>query len=137
MHEYALAEAVVESVRQHIEEQNAQQIGSVTLSFGELQNINEEVFREGLRQALQELPFEESQFHIVTEKASFHCNYCGSNWGLDSFPDLTEDDREAIHFLPESAHVYLECPHCTSKDFSIEKGRGVSIQTIELYKESE
>ena len=136
MHEYALADAVVASVKQEIQKENATTVASVVISLGELQNINKEVFLEGLRNALTDDDFDESVFHFEEEKAVFLCNYCHAEWTLDSFPDLTEDDKEAIHFLPESAHVYLSCPQCNSRDFSVQTGRGVHISSIELLKET-
>ena len=36
-----------------------------------------------------------------------------------------------IHFVPELAHAYLRCPDCSSADFEVLGGRGVSIDAIE------
>ena len=40
------------------------------------------------------------------------------------------NEREAIHFVPESAHAFLRCPACKSPDFEISKGRGVWVERI-------
>ena len=45
---------------------------------------------------------------------------------------MTEETREAIHFLPEAAHAFVRCPSCGSPDFAVSKGRGVSIKSIDI-----
>ena len=73
-----------------------------------------------------------SEIQTLLEKASFRCNHCQKGWLLEQHSELGEEEREAIHFLPEAAHVYMRCPFCGSPDFGLEKGRGVSIQSVEL-----
>ena len=51
---------------------------------------------------------------------------------LDDVRSRLEQEREAIHFLPESAHAYLRCPGCGGPDFVLAAGRGVSIEAVEL-----
>jgi hydrogenase nickel incorporation protein HypA/HybF len=104
----------------------------VQVLIGELQHIEMEVFSLGLQNLLAERPFGSEVFHFETEKATFRCKACGSEWSLDQHPDLGEDELEAIHFLPEAAHVYMRCPSCGSPDFGLEKGRGVTIKSIDL-----
>ena len=79
--------------------------------------------------------FDEFDSSIETEKALFRCNNCGAVWGLDDIPELGEDEREAIHFMPEASHVYMHCPSCSGIDFQVEKGRGVLIKSITFEKE--
>jgi hydrogenase nickel incorporation protein HypA/HybF len=136
MHEWALAESVVETVKKELSEKNAVKVEKVLLHFGELQDVDEDVFRNGLSQYLAEdsrVP--EEAFVIETEPAEFSCTVCGAEWSLDSVQNLTDDEREAIHFLPESAHVYISCPRCGSPDFRLTRGRGVSIASIEFLTE--
>ena len=130
MHEWALAESVVETVKHHLEERDSPKLRSVTLLFGELQNIDQEIFREGLENLLIGEGFDSAVFHVEQEKAVFRCNRCESQWGLQDRSDLEEDEREAIHFMPEAAHVYMRCPGCSSPDFRVEKGRGVLVKSI-------
>ncbi|HEB10350.1 MAG TPA: hydrogenase nickel incorporation protein HypA [Spirochaetales bacterium] len=135
MHEWALAEAVLESVKRHLNEQEqgkSLQVKSVNLLFGELQEIDEEIFRSGLNTMLADYPFNEDVIHIETDPALFGCNVCKREWTLKDQEDLSEDEREAIHFLPEAAHVFIRCPGCGSPDFRVIKGRGVSIGSIIL-----
>ena len=130
MHEWALAESVVETVKRHLEGRDSPKLRSVTLLFGELQSIDQEIFEEGIKNLLMGEAFGSEVFHVERERAVFRCNRCESQWGLEDRPDLQEDEREAIHFVPEAAHVYMRCPSCSSPDFRVEKGRGVLVKSI-------
>lgn len=136
MHEWALAEAVVETIIREIEGRKVRSVDSVTLSLGTLQNIDVTVFKQGLTNFLpQELPLEEEGFIFTEEEAEFACRVCASKWSYIREKGLEEDDRESIHFLPEAAHSFLSCPSCGSPDFEITQGRGVSITSIEITEE--
>jgi hydrogenase nickel incorporation protein HypA/HybF len=126
MHEWALAEAVLDSVREH---SAGRRVTRVVLRFGELQQIDREIFDFALRELGGELGG--ARFEIGIEPALFACGACGASWSLDERAGLDAHQKEAIHFLPEAARVYLRCPKCGSPDFSVEQGRGVTIETIE------
>jgi hydrogenase nickel incorporation protein HypA/HybF len=132
MHEWALAEAVVATVEKIRRENGGRPVLAVRLRFGELQNIELEAFREGLRAGLGSLPYGPEVFLFLKEPAAFRCRACGHEWPLAGVPEIGEEEREAIHFLPESAHVYLRCPGCGSPDFELSAGRGVSIESVDL-----
>jgi hydrogenase nickel incorporation protein HypA/HybF len=127
-----LAEAVISTVERLYEENGRKRVLSVQVLIGELQRIEMEVFSMGLQNLLSERPFSYDVFHFETEKASFRCNACGSEWLLEEHAGLGEEELEAIHFLPEAAHVYMRCPACGSPDFVLERGRGVTIKSIDL-----
>ncbi|MFP4562462.1 MAG: hydrogenase nickel incorporation protein HypA [Spirochaetia bacterium] len=136
MHEWALAEAVVETILKEIEGRKVRSVDSVALSLGTLQNVDKTVFREGLRNFLpSDIPLTKERFIFTEEAAEFLCRRCGAKWAYSREDALDEDDRESIHFLPEAAHSYLSCPSCGSPDFEITKGRGVSISSIEITEE--
>lgn len=138
MHEWALAESVSASIQKELDRHEGAQLQRINLVFGELQNVDSDIFRTGLEAMLEELPEAtrtlpiETIIHIETEAARFRCNPCGEEWGLDAHHGLTDDEREAIHFLPEAAHAFLECPHCGSRDYKVVQGRGVTLASIEL-----
>jgi hydrogenase nickel incorporation protein HypA/HybF len=51
---------------------------------------------------------------------------------LDELPEPGDAaEAEAVHFIPELAHAFLQCPSCGSPDFEMLAGRGVSIGSIE------
>ena len=118
MHEWALAEAVSSLVFEKVKRPL-----KVSIKLGELQNVDEDIFLLALNELLNgvEMSFER-------EKCLLLCNACGCGWDLSS---LSEEERELVHFLPEAIHSYTVCPSCGSMDFSVEKGRGVTVEKIE------
>jgi hydrogenase nickel incorporation protein HypA/HybF len=132
MHEWALAEAVIATVEKIRRENGGRALRSVRLRLGELQNVDLQAFRAGLEAGLSGLPYGPESFLFLSEPASFRCRACGHAWPLSDSPGIGEEEREAIHFLPESAHAYLRCPGCGSPDFQLAAGRGVWIEAVEL-----
>ena len=131
MHEWALAEAVLDSVRAEQTARPGQQAGKVVIQFGELQSIDPDVFTEGIRH-LQSVDDDLNlEFVFQTEPATLKCTVCGHGW-LFADCDIDEATREAIHFLPEVAHSFIVCPSCGSADFRVDQGRGVTIESIEF-----
>ena len=143
MHEWALAEAVLDTI---IQQASGRRIVRVELAFGDLQNVDETVFREGLRSMAAErtdaanLPAIDDLISIGAEAAAFRCRHCDRRWTLAESEaanaaggaGATEEIREAIHFMPEAALAYLSCPQCGAPDFEIIAGRGVTIRALEL-----
>jgi hydrogenase nickel incorporation protein HypA/HybF len=129
MHEWALAEATVETVRR---EAAGRRVLGVRLAFGELQQVDRDIFAAALADLASAAGIDAAGFEVAVEPARFSCRACVAAWALADVPGLSEDDREAIHLLPEAAHAYLRCPRCGSVDFDVVAGRGVSITAIEL-----
>jgi hydrogenase nickel incorporation protein HypA/HybF len=131
VHELALAQAVVMTL---VEEASKRSLNNINAEVvvGELQSIDMEIFEYNLNE-LKELVYQERKIkiniRIVREEAKFRCNRCGYTWRLSDLP-ITEDAKEAIHFIPEAAHSYIQCPRCGSRDFEIISGRGVYVRLI-------
>lgn len=133
MHEWALAEAVVETVRR---EAGGGRVRRVDLRLGELQQIDRESFDFALRELAAESSMGSAAFVVSSDPARFRCRRCDHAWGFEGAGALSREKLEAIHFLPESAHAYASCPTCGSVDFDITAGRGAWIAEIE-YEEPE
>ena len=131
MHEWALAEAVLESVRAEQTARSGQRAAKVVIRFGELQSIDPEVFTEGIQQLQSAEADLDLEFVFETEPATLQCTVCGHGWSFADC-DIDEATREAIHFLPEVAHSFIVCPSCGSADFRVDKGRGVTIESIQF-----
>ncbi|MCI4435879.1 MAG: hydrogenase nickel incorporation protein HypA [Ignisphaera sp.] len=131
MHELALAQAVVMTL---VEEASKRALNNINAEVvvGELQSIDMEIFESNLNE-LKELVYQERKIkiniRIVREEARFKCNRCGYIWRLSDL-SVAEDAKEAIHFIPEAAHSYIQCPRCGSRDFEIISGRGVYVRLI-------
>ncbi len=128
MHEWALAEGVVSTTARIAEEQGLEEVTEVTVSIGELQQIEHDVFRFALEQ-LRPPIMKDAEFVFESIGAKLRCRVCGEEWGF-SPDDMDEEVSEAIHFLPEVAHAYLSCPSCGSPDFEVLEGRGVILSSI-------
>jgi hydrogenase nickel incorporation protein HypA/HybF len=130
MHEWALAEAVLEAAASAAGP--GSRLRSVTVRIGELQSIDREIFSFALAESARDGALAGASFIMETEPASFRCRGCGRGWLLAEAGADGEQTREAIHFLPESAHAFLRCPSCGGPDFTVETGRGVTIASVEL-----
>ena len=128
MHEWALAEGVVSTAARIAEEQGLEEITEGTVSIGELQQIEHDIFRFALEQ-LRSPIMKNAEFVFESIRVRLKCRVCGEEWGFS--PDEMEKEvSEAIHFLPEVAHAYLSCPSCNSPDFEVLEGRGVFLASI-------
>ncbi len=132
MHEWALADAVIEATAAALEGRDPACLRAVNVLIGELQAIDREIFDFALTTLREEKPFRNARYKLETEPAAFLCAACGREWSLKETASLTVETREAIHFLPEAAHAFVRCPSCGSPDFRVQKGRGVSISSLEL-----
>jgi hydrogenase nickel incorporation protein HypA/HybF len=99
----------------------------VTVLVGELQSIDRDIFSFALESLGREASLPAGTFRLQTEAALFRCRACAVTWDLAGQAELGAEEREAIHFLPESAHAFVRCPACGSVDFAVEKGRGVRL----------
>lgn len=128
MHEWALAEGVITTTNKIANEKNIEQITQITIRIGELQQIEPDILRFALEQ-LKTPSMKDAEIAFETIPAKLRCRVCGEEWKFS--PDaLSEDVSEAIHFVPEMAHVYLKCPSCGSPDFEVTEGRGVWLASI-------
>jgi hydrogenase nickel incorporation protein HypA/HybF len=132
MHEWALADSVIEATSSALAGRDPSCLRGVTVTVGELQAIDREVFAFAIQTLLEERPFRSAVYHLETEPARFRCSACQTEWSLAETPGLGEDTREAIHFLPEAAHAFIRCPTCQSPDYRVQAGRGVSIASLTL-----
>ena len=133
MHEWALAEGVISTARKFAEENGLTKVTEVVVVIGELQQVEHDVLEFAFEQLKTKL-FEEAKFILKAEPAKFKCRNCGNEWTFKA-QGLTEDVSEAIHFVPEMAHVYIKCIECGSPDFEVSKGRGVWLATIKGEKD--
>ncbi|UCF44928.1 MAG: hydrogenase nickel incorporation protein HypA [Candidatus Bathyarchaeota archaeon] len=128
MHEWALAEAVIAAATRIAEKEKLKEVKEVTIDIGELQQVERDIFQFALSQ-LKPVSFKNAKFQITTAKTELRCRVCEHTW-LFRKQKLDENTAEAIHFVPEVAHVYIKCPKCASPDFEVTKGRGVWLESI-------
>ena len=133
MHEWALAEGVISTAEKFALESNLTNVTEVVVMIGELQQVEHEVLDFAFEQLKTPL-FKEAKFILKSQPAKFKCRNCGNEWTFEA-QGMTEDVSEAIHFVPEMAHVYIKCTKCGSPDFEVSEGRGVWLATIKGEKD--
>ncbi|MCC6025123.1 MAG: hydrogenase nickel incorporation protein HypA [Desulfurococcaceae archaeon] len=126
VHEWALAESIV----LYIKHQGYSSIKRLRVTIGVLQSIDKEILEYALKELASEHGIRVEQVELVEEYPLLKCNVCGFEWSI-SLSDMSEDVREAIHFVPEAIYAYYKCPRCGSVDYTLLKGRGVSEISVE------
>ncbi|MEM4474832.1 MAG: hydrogenase nickel incorporation protein HypA [Fervidicoccaceae archaeon] len=130
MHEWSLAEAVVEAVASFAREHGSKRVKLVRVSLGELQAVDVGIFEEVLSLLGESVEPRIESFQLEREKAVLLCRGCYETLLLEEL-GLSDEEREAVHFVPELLHAYAKCPRCGSSDLDVIRGRGVSIKSIE------
>jgi len=128
MHEWALAEGVIQTAERIAGEQGVAEIIEITVQIGELQQVEHPVLRFALEQ-LRTPEMKNTIFTFESIPGKLKCRICDEEWIYDP-ANIGEDESEAIHFVPEVAHVYISCPKCDSPDFQVVEGRGVILASI-------
>lgn len=132
MHEWALAEAIISSVRGFAGTKKLKRVSEINLLFGEMQNVDEDIFWSAVSEIVEgDEMFRDLRVRIGREKTLLRCNSCGKEWEFSAKEGgMGEDELEAVHFVPEVSQVYMKCPGCGSRDFEILKGRGIRIKSV-------
>jgi hydrogenase nickel incorporation protein HypA/HybF len=128
MHEWALAEAIINSATEIAEKEGIEKVTLLQVRVGELQQVEKGILRFALSH-LRTPKLKNTRFEIKTEKAKLRCRACGHAW-LFNKNKLDQNASEAVHFVPEIAHTYVKCPKCGSPDFEILAGRGILLQSV-------
>ena len=131
MHEWALADSVITAAVDYSKKEKLTKVSQVNIMFGELQNVNKEVFMFAIEELLksEKKVISSAKFKILDEVAKCKCKVCSTDFTIKQVKK-SDDEAEYIHFIPEMAHTYLKCPKCKSPDFDIIAGRGISIKNI-------
>ena len=134
VHEWALAQAIVDSVEEYSSSEGVGKVKRVIVKIGELQAIDKEILMFALNE-LSKQPYvrrvDIGGFELKDEEAVLKCRVCGNEWKFRDVK-LDEDVVESAHFVPEVIHAFIKCPYCNSRDFEVVRGRGVYIESIEV-----
>ena len=133
MHEWALAESILAAAVEAAEKEKLKAISEIKISIGELQQIEHDIFEFALNEIIknQDEKLKNVKIIIQTEESTLKCKKCGHVWKFyEMKKKLSDEESEAIHFIPEVTFVHSRCPKCSSPDFEIKSGRGVSITSI-------
>lgn len=133
VHEWALAEAIVEYIAKESVEKGTSAIKKLVIKLGLLQGVERDILDFALRELLKSKGLSIDSIEYVDEAVVLKCRRCSYEWRLP-LQEIDSAVREAMHFIPEVVYSYFSCPNCGSRDYSIVRGRGVSIERIEWEK---
>ena len=139
MHELALADSVVKAALQAADEAGMTSIGRIVVKVGELQQIEKDLFEFSLTSVIpaHDPRLADTVFDVAEEAVLFECRSCGNTYGGDEAGGGGAEQQEAVHFIPELSHAFARCPSCSSPDFDIIRGRGITLEQIEGSDNSE
>jgi hydrogenase nickel incorporation protein HypA/HybF len=140
MHEWSLAEAILDALTSLMEQESMKKISEVEILYGEMMELELDILKFALEELSKETPMKDTKFIFSEERASFRCNSCGYRWNFEQahssmseelgIRELTGERESPIHFIPELAQALMRCPNCGSRDFEIESGKGIRISRI-------
>ena len=134
MHEWALAEALVETSASEVKKADFKYVNEIKVKVGELPQIDLDSVKFAIANILPDYLtiIKEDSFVFESSEAILKCRNCAASWNyLASMENLTDENIESIHFIPEVSHGFIKCPECSSPDFEIISGRGLTIDFIE------
>lgn len=144
MHEFGIAQSVVEYTLSEAENRKASRVSEIHLDVGELSMIDRRVLAHALKLLMTNPKLEKCRVHIRKKRVSFVCRRCSSQWSmaeamkqLDKVPEklrVREPDSKEVplHFLPSLYSAFVRCPKCGSSDLDVTAGEGVRIRRLVL-----
>ncbi|MDW8073615.1 MAG: hydrogenase/urease maturation nickel metallochaperone HypA [Nitrososphaerota archaeon] len=130
MHEFVIARGVVESLRE-FSLRTGRRVSSFRVLVGELSMLNLEVLGEALGRLVEESEVRGASFTVDVEPAEVGCGSCGHVMSFgEAVSELGEEEKEAIHFLPDLIASFTVCRRCGSHDLRVVSGRGVSVRDV-------
>jgi hydrogenase nickel insertion protein HypA len=130
LHEFSLVEGIIQSVEE-LAATNEKQVKSVSVRVGELAQFDLRMIRELLTELKKGTPLEGARFGVRVEKAKVKCLNCKKEWTFgDVLGQLSNDEKEVVHFFPEILSTYSRCPSCHKNYLEIEEGRSVRIAEV-------
>jgi hydrogenase nickel incorporation protein HypA/HybF len=113
MHELSIAEALIDQVRESLEQSGERgRVLRVELSVGRLSGVYAESLRFAFGMLAPDTVVEGAELVIHEPKAVCRCRVC--------------------HALVEIDDLVTECPRCAAGDIVIEGGRDMILQSIEI-----
>ena len=113
LHEWALAESIIDFLDNYLKKKHCTRVKRLVIKLGELQTIDKEVLLYALSNLAQLRGVYIDEIVFRREEVVLKCRKCGNNWRF-SVENVSEEVREAIHFVPEVIHSFTKCPFCNS-----------------------
>ena len=124
MHELSMAQAIVDTVLEAAEKNDAEEIVEVTIEVGKLTMLNPEQLKFLLDVITEDTLLENSEIIIEDVPVEIECRKC-------EFEGLANTD-DSDHYL-----AIVVCPECGERNVEILKGRECNVKTIKIEKSDE
>lgn len=121
MHELSMADAIVKTVLDVAEKNQAIEILEVTIEVGKLTMLNPEQLRFLLEVLTEDTLMKDAEIIIEEIPVEINCNSCDYTGSTDL------DDSD--HYL-----MIVKCPQCNERDLEIITGRECNVKNIKIEK---
>lgn len=112
MHEFSVAQNIVEIVIESFEKSDANKIYSVEIDVGTLSGVIIDALEFALDSAVKGTVMEKSKIKINNIHAKALCNKCHKEFTMNDF--------------------FTNCSHCGSLDYKILEGKELKVKSIEV-----
>lgn len=120
MHEISIAGAIIDSVLDAANKNNAKKVEKVFIEVGELTALNPDQLRFIFETITKGTAAEGAKYDIATIKPLISCKKCSYNGPIEYY--------EKMHFfLP-----IIKCPECGNSDVDIIAGRECCVKKIKV-----
>ncbi|MDD3985262.1 MAG: hydrogenase maturation nickel metallochaperone HypA [Methanobacterium sp.] len=124
MHELSMADAMVKTVLDVAEKNNATEVIEVTIEIGKLTMLNPEQLKFLLDVIVENTLLEGAKINIEEIPVELNCNICE----YKGLADMDDSD----HYL-----AIVKCPKCGERNVEITTGRECNVKNIKIEKEEE
>lgn len=122
MHELSMADAMVKTVLDVAEKNDAMEIIEVTIEIGKLTMLNPEQLKFLIDVLVENTLLEGAEINIIELPVELKCNSCE----YTGFADMDDSD----HYL-----AIVKCPECGERNVEITAGRECNVKNIRIEKE--
>ncbi len=124
MHEFSMAQGILNAVLETAEENNATKVTDIVIQIGKLAILNPEQLTFMLNVLIEDTIAENANIVIEDVDVEIKCYNCD----YEGIGDVDDSD----HYLP-----MILCPKCESHRVNVLNGKDVTIKNISIEKEDE
>lgn len=121
MHELSMADAMVKTILDVAEKNQAEKVLEVTIEVGKLTMLNPDQLRFLLDVLIEDTILEDSEITIEEVPVEIICKSC-------DYRGLTDLD-DSDHYL-----ILVKCPQCDARDLEVTAGRECNVKNIRIEK---
>ncbi len=110
MHEFSLAEEVINLAQREAEKNNVNTISEIQIEVGDLSGVEAEAFESALGLLVKDTILNNSKINIIRTPGKGHCNACNLEF--------------------EMHHMQASCPHCRAFPSIINGGQEFRVLSL-------